>query len=174
MEDDSTQAPHGGFTDEETARYTQRLVRRGFAGFAALAAIGTLAGVAANAEIHHPAYRPDATVASVSSVVHVTVSGSSKKGPDGKMHDAFSVTNFVVHAGVPVKLVINNTDDVPHSITAPSADVNVVAKPGKHTYTLTVDKLGRFFWFCADPCDSDADGWGMDHAGFMAGYITAT
>jgi heme/copper-type cytochrome/quinol oxidase subunit 2 len=174
MEDDRTPAPHGGFTDEETERFTGRLVRWGFAGFATFAVIGTLAGVVANAAIHHRAYRPAAAVASVSPVVHVSVTGASKKGPDGKTHDAFSVNNFVVHAGIPIKLVINNTDDVPHSITAPNAGVNVIAKPGKHAYTLLVDKVGRFFWFCAIPCDSDAGGWAMDHAGFMAGYITAT
>ncbi len=70
--------------------------------------------------------------------------------------------------------MIDNTDDQPHSITALGTGVNVIIKPGRHTYSLMLSKAGRYFWFCAYPCDSDADGWGMKHAGFMSGYITVT
>ena len=45
MEGDNAPAPHSGFTHEESERFTQRLVMWGFAGFATLAVIGTLAGV---------------------------------------------------------------------------------------------------------------------------------
>jgi plastocyanin len=114
-----------------------------------------------------------AAASAVPTAVKLKVIPSSKRGPDGKLHDAFTVTNFAVHVGQPVKLTIDNTDNQPHSITAPSAGVSIVAKPGIHTYTLLVNKSGRFLWYCAYPCDSDAHGWAMTHSGFMSGYITA-
>lgn len=174
MDDGNTPAPNGGFTHGESERFTTRLVLGVFAGIAALAAVFTLIGVIANASIHHPAYRQVAASAPVQSVVKLTVAGSSKKGPDGKMHDAFTVTNFVVNAGVPVKLVITDTDDQPHSISSPGAGVSIIARPGTHTYTLIVSKIGHFFWYCAFPCDSDSGGWAMKNPGYMSGYITAT
>lgn len=105
----------------------------------------------------------------VQSVVDLTVSPGIKPGADGKLHDAFSVTNFEVHAGQAVKLVINNTDDAPHSITAPGAGVNIIVRKGMHTYTLLVRKTGRFQWFCSQPCDP----YSMSHDGYMRGYITS-
>ena len=99
--------------------------------------------------------------------VYLTVSPGVKPGPDGKLHDAFSVTNFDVHAGQPVKLVINNTDTAPHSINAPGANVNIVVRPGVHTYTLLVQKTGSFEWYCMMPCDP----YSMAHVGYMRGYI---
>jgi heme/copper-type cytochrome/quinol oxidase subunit 2 len=68
-----------------------------------------------------------------------------------------------------VKLVINNTDGAPHSITAPAAGVNLVIRPGRHTYTLLVHKTGRFQWYCMEPCDPYA----MSHTGYMRGDITS-
>jgi heme/copper-type cytochrome/quinol oxidase subunit 2 len=106
--------------------------------------------------------------------VSLKIVGGYKLGPDGKKHDAFSKTQFAVKVGQPLKLKINNTDDVAHSITAPVAGVNLTIKPGIHTYSLVVTQAGRFQWFCIIPCDSDAGGWAMSHSGFMAGYITAT
>jgi heme/copper-type cytochrome/quinol oxidase subunit 2 len=106
----------------------------------------------------------------VQPTVYLTVSPGVKPGPDGKLHDAFSVTNFYVHAGQPVKLVINNTDDAAHSIAAPGAGVRIMVKPGTHTYTLLVHKTGRFEWFCMLPCDP----YSMAHIGYMRGYITAS
>lgn len=103
------------------------------------------------------------------STMYMTVSPDIKPGPDGKLHDAFSVTNFDVRVGHPVKLVINNTDGAPHSITAPDAGVDIVIKPGIHTYTLLVHRTGKFAWFCKYPCDPYA----MSHVGYMRGYITA-
>jgi heme/copper-type cytochrome/quinol oxidase subunit 2 len=105
----------------------------------------------------------------VQPVVYLTVSPGVKPGPDGKLHDAFSVTDFTVHPGQPVKLVINNTDSGPHSITAPGAGVNIIARPGTHTYTLLVHRTGRFEWYCEEPCDP----YSMMHAGYMRGYIDA-
>jgi heme/copper-type cytochrome/quinol oxidase subunit 2 len=105
----------------------------------------------------------------VQSVIYLTVSPGLKPGPDGKLHDAFSVTNFEVQAGQPIKLVINNTDSSPHSITAPDAGVNILVRPGTHTYTLLVRKAGRFEWYCSQPCDP----YSMSHAGYMRGNITS-
>ncbi|MFI5280908.1 MAG: hypothetical protein ACHQU1_10450 [Gemmatimonadales bacterium] len=107
-------------------------------------------------------------------VVDLKIIGSYKVAPDGKKHDAFTKTEFAVKVGQPLKLRIDNTDDVPHSITSPVAGVNITAQPGTHTYALTVTKAGRFQWFCMIPCDSDANGWAMRNPGFMSGYITAT
>jgi heme/copper-type cytochrome/quinol oxidase subunit 2 len=106
----------------------------------------------------------------VQPTVDLTVSPEIKPGADGKLHDAFSVTNFYVHAGQPIKLVINNTDDAAHSIVAPSAGVSITVKPGTHTYTLIVRKAGRFQWFCGMPCDP----YSMAHDGYMRGFITAS
>jgi hypothetical protein len=102
-------------------------------------------------------------------VVDLTVSPAIKPGPNNVLHDAFSVTNFVVHAGRPITLVINNTDSSPHSINAPGIDVNIVARPGVHSYTLLVRKTGRFEWSCMLPCDP----YSMAHLGYMRGYITS-
>lgn len=106
--------------------------------------------------------------------VSLKVIGGSKVGPDGKKHDVFTKTDLAVKVGQPLKLRIDNTDDVPHSITAPVPGVNITVQPGTHTYTLLVKQAGRFQWFCIIPCDSDANGWAMQHAGFMSGYITAS
>ena len=105
----------------------------------------------------------------VQPVVYLTVAPEIKPGPDGKLHDAFTVTNFQVHAGQPIQLVINNTDSVPHSINSPTAGVNIVAKPGVHTYSLVVSKTGSFAWYCMMPCDP----FSMSHFGYMRGYITS-
>lgn len=106
-------------------------------------------------------------------VVDVKIIGSVKKGPDGKMHDAFTITNFNVKVGQAETLKIDNTDDVPHSISSPTAGVSIIAQPGVHTYTLLVNKAGKFLWYCMLPCDGDANGWAMQHPGYMSGYITA-
>ncbi len=108
--------------------------------------------------------------APVQPVVYLSVTPGIKPGLDGKLHDAYSVTNFYAHVGQPVKLVINNTDTVPHSINAPDIGVDIVARPGTHTYTLLVRKSGRFLWTCMMPCDP----YSMSHMGYMRGYITAS
>jgi plastocyanin len=112
--------------------------------------------------------------AAAAQVVSTTISGSSKVGPDGKKHDAFTTTEFAVKVGQPLTLKIDNTDDVPHSISAPAAGVNIVAQPGTHTYSLVVKQAGKFQWYCMVPCDTDTNGWAMQHPGFMSGYITAS
>jgi hypothetical protein len=107
-------------------------------------------------------------------LITLSVAGSSKRGPDGKLHDAFSKTNFAVKVGQTTELRINNTDDAPHSITSPEAGVSIIVMPGVHTYSLVARTAGRFEWTCILPCDSEAAGWAMTHPGYMAGYITAT
>jgi len=106
----------------------------------------------------------------VQPVVDLSVSPAIKPGPDGQLHDAFSVTDFSVRVGQPVRLVINNTDTMDHSITSPAAGVNIIARPGQHAYTLLVTKPGRFEWHCIFPCDP----WSMQRVGYMRGYITAS
>jgi plastocyanin len=106
----------------------------------------------------------------VQPTVYLTVTPGIKPGADGKLHDAFSVTNFYVHAGQPIKLVINNTDTAAHSIVAPGVGVSIIVKPGTHTYTLLVRKAGRFQWYCGMPCDP----YSMAHDGYMRGFITAS
>ena len=100
----------------------------------------------------------------VQPTVDLTVSPGIKPGADGKLHDAFSVTNFYVHAGQPIKLVINNTDDAAHSIVAPGAGVSIMVKPGTHTYTLIVRKAGRFSMVLRDAVRSLFDGARRLHA----------
>jgi hypothetical protein len=102
-------------------------------------------------------------------VVYLSVAPGVKPGPDGKLHDAFSVTDFTVHAGRPVELVINNTDTATHSINSPAAGVNILVRPGLHTYKLLVHSSGRFEWYCMMPCDP----FSMAHVGYMRGYITS-
>jgi plastocyanin len=107
------------------------------------------------------------------SAVALKIIGSYKKASDGKLHDAFTKTEFAVKVGQPLTLKIDNTDDVPHSISSPTAGVQIVAQPGVHTYTLLVNKAGKFQWYCMLPCDGDANGWAMQHPGYMSGFITA-
>ena len=106
----------------------------------------------------------------VAKAVHLSVIAEYKAGPEGEKHDAFTKTEFAVRASQPQELRIDNTDDVPHSITAPAAGVNIVVMPGTHTYTLLVKQPGRFLWFCTFVCDE----WAMQHPGYMSGYITVS
>lgn len=108
--------------------------------------------------------------AAVAKMVALKVVPEYKRGPEGEKHDAFSTTEFAVRVGQPQQLRIDNTDSVPHSITAPGADVNIVILPGVHTYTLLVKHAGTFLWFCTFECDE----WAMAHVGYMSGYITAS
>jgi hypothetical protein len=99
---------------------------------------------------------------------------ASKLGPDGIKHDAYTKTEFAVKVNQKLDLTIDNTDEGEHSITSPEIGVNIVVKPGVHTYELVVKEKGRFSWFCVIPCDDQANGWAMRHAGYMSGFITAS
>jgi hypothetical protein len=114
-----------------------------------------------------PASIPAKTIA-------LKVVAGGKLGPDKIMHDTFSKTEFAVKVGQKLDLRIDNTDEGEHSITSPEIGVNIIVKPGIHTYELVVKEKGRFSWFCVIPCDDTANGWAMQHAGFMSGYITAS
>lgn len=102
--------------------------------------------------------------------IKTTIIPEGKKGPEGEKHDVYTVTNFNVKVGQPLKLVIDNTDETSHSVTSPIAGVDVVAPPGVHTYTVVITKAGKFPWACVIPCDN----WAMQHAGYMAGYFNVT
>jgi len=117
---------------------------------------------------------PSATAPAAAAPLELNVEGGSKKGPDGKMHDAFSKTEFTAEVGKPTQLKIDNKDDVPHSITSAEAGVNIMVMPGVHTYTINATAKGKFEWVCIIPCDEEAKGWAMTHPGYMAGYITVT
>ncbi len=106
--------------------------------------------------------------------ISLKVVPGGKVGPDGAKHDTFTKTEFAVKVGQKLDLRIDNTDEGEHSITSPEIGVNIIVKPGVHTYEVVVKEKGRFSWFCVIPCDEDTNGWAMQHAGYMAGYITAT
>ncbi len=118
--------------------------------------------------------RVQAVTPSPAAPIDLSVAGSNKLGPDGKMHDSLSKTDFAVKVGQPTILRINNTDSGPHSITAAATGVSITVRPGLHSYAVLATKAGRFEWVCVIPCDSAAKGWAMTHPGYMAGYITAT
>ena len=85
--------------------------------------IATLALVVASQNHTSAMVMPSEPVAAapsapVAQTVSLSVAGSIKKGPDGKMHDAFSETNFAVKVGQPTRMRIDNRDASPHSITA--------------------------------------------------------
>ena len=171
--------------DEDTeARYRHEfgeVAARKF-GLKALAGVGILAAVLMSmVALVQSSERQEARAASqaaaelaalppVAKVVDVSVIPEGKRGPEGEKHDEFTVTEFAVRAGQPQELRIDNTDEVPHSITAPEAGVNIVVTPGIHTYTLLVKQPGRFLWFCTFRCDE----WAMQHPGYMSGYITVS
>jgi plastocyanin len=189
---------HTQVPDEDTEARDQRAFdesvnRKGKAVLQALAGVGILAavlmsmvaliqsgqrnemGVTAKPMVKQvAAVAPTTTASAAPKAVDLQIIGSYKVAPDGKKHDAFTKTEFAVKVGQPLTLKIDNTDNVPHSITSPVAGVNIVAQPGTHSYTLVVRQAGRFQWYCMWPCDSDANGWAMRNPGFMSGYITAT
>lgn len=167
--------------DPELAQKNQRVNRLiGLSLLSALALVLTLIGadVVLIQAAQRPTPRPivqkrvvqlSGSAANVLGTVYLSVSPGIKPGPDRQLHDAYSVTNFNVRAGQQVKLVIDNTDSTKHSITSPSAGVNIVVKPGTHTYTLLVHRTGIFRWYCNFPCDP----YSMTHTGYMRGTITS-
>jgi heme/copper-type cytochrome/quinol oxidase subunit 2 len=168
--------PNGGHPVSTDREATERANRKAtlllFAGLSMLAVVAVVVGVIANAVIDHHASVPAAEASTLTAPQQISlyVAPSWKPGPDGERHDAFSKTDFNVKAGQTVRLTIDNRDDAIHSITSPTAGVDVVVRPGTHTYTLTVSRAGRFEWFCAYECDP----FSMGHVGYMRGYITAS
>jgi hypothetical protein len=178
-----------GSAAQEPDRDTEARYRHDFGeaaarrfGLKALAGAGILAAVAMSAvamiqgserqEVRAASQAAEqfAALPPVAKGVALSVIAEGKRGPEGEKHDEFTVTEFAVRAGQPQELRIDNTDEVPHSITAPEAGVNIVVTPGIHTYTLLVKQPGRFLWFCTFRCDE----WAMEHPGYMSGYITVS
>jgi membrane fusion protein, multidrug efflux system len=175
--------PLGSPAHSNNGSYDDMVVRAFFAVLVTISIVATSAAVIVSALSRRPAATPAASAMmtpaapsppTTQPAVHVTIAGGSKMGPDGKMHDAFSVTTFAVRVGVPTQLVINNTDSATHTITAPAIGVNIVARQGIHSYTLLVNKAGRFRWSCVAVCDTEAKGWAMANVGYMSGYIVAS
>jgi len=110
-------------------------------------------------------------------------------GPDGKPHEAFVPSSFVVKAGVPVTITFINYSDAPHNFVQPKLDINLVVNAGKQVgatvqsvrttaATFTPAKKGVYRWFCSLPCDLRQGMWAMGRGysgpskeGFMAGNI---
>ncbi|HEX8975922.1 MAG TPA: hypothetical protein VF781_05360 [Solirubrobacteraceae bacterium] len=168
--DDRPSEPDPSSSEHKTSKFTVAVLG---AVAVVLVLIGTDVALVSGAQ--QPKPRPIVQVVKMSGapavqpIVYLTVAPEIKPGPDGKLHDAFTVTNFQVHAGQPIKLVINNADSVPHSINSPTAGVNIVAKPGVHSYSLVVSRTGSFEWYCMMPCDP----FSMATVGYMRGYITS-
>jgi hypothetical protein len=111
------------------------------------------------------------------------------KGPDGKGHDAFVPSSFVLQSGAASTLNVINFDEGPHTITSPDLGLNLLINPGKEvsedevqpvttTATLTVSEPGVYRWYCAIDCDAAGGYWAMSDSfdgksqdGFMAGNI---
>jgi plastocyanin len=164
---------------EATERANRRAITALFMGIVVLAVIGVSVSAIA-ASMMGPRHQAMLATASASSssvstagaskTISLWVAPSWKKGADGQLHDAYSQTNFTVRAGQPLRLVIDNRDESPHSITSAEAGVNIVVQPGVHTYTLIVQHAGTYKWICAYPCDP----YSMGRPGYMAGYIRAS
>ncbi len=124
------------------------------------------------------AARHTALITTPASVNMVIVPGV-RLGPDKKMHDAFTPTDFTARAGQQIVVTVYNYDTGTHSFTAPALHLNVVfpaapknGVPSITTFRFTVKKAGSYQWLCALPCDSDAKGWAMSHDHYMAGTVT--
>jgi len=128
--------------------------------------------------------QPSGSAASLTGYVFKAEQGI--KGPDGKAHDAFAPTSFVLQAGVPTTLNIINYDDGAHTIIAPDLGLSLLINPGTAvgdqvqpvttTATITVPQSGVYRWYCSMACDDGAGNWAMSNAldgngqdGFMAG-----
>lgn len=96
--------------------------------------------------------------------VYVLRGELSPRGPDGRRHDMFTQTNFVLRQGNPVKLTIINYDEGMHSITSEKMGLNILVKAGQENkdgtitpvttvYRFTPAKAGTFRWHCTVPCD---------------------
>jgi hypothetical protein len=191
-------AMHETFTTKETEEHDQaefdatvnrdgKIVLEWIAGVAVVAAL-LMSIIALNQSTERntvtitsgvaPPATSSTSVAATASIPPKTISlkvvPGGKLGPDGIKHDYFTKTEFAVRVGQRLDLKIDNTDQGEHSITSPEIGVNVIVKPGVHTYQVVVKEKGRFSWFCVIPCDDNANGWAMQHAGYMSGYITAT
>jgi heme/copper-type cytochrome/quinol oxidase subunit 2 len=100
-------------------------------------------------------------------------------GPDHKMHDSYTPTDFTAPAGEKIIVTVYNYDTGRHSFMAPSLHLNVLIPAAQRTgvpavkvFSFTVPRAGIYRWHCMQPCDDEAGGWAMAHQGYMAGTIT--
>ena len=59
--------------------------------------------------------------------------------------------NFAAKVGQKIDLEIDNTDEGEHSITSPEIGVNIIVKPGIHTYEIVVKEKGPLLMVLRDP-----------------------
>jgi hypothetical protein len=134
-------------------------------------------------------FRPVSSTSSVPRTAYVTlmVQGDLMLGPDNKTHDTFVPSNFTVYAGQIVNLTIINYDLMPHSFTSPGLNVDFQI-PSSQTdgvpmfshFQFSELNSGIYRWWCAIPCDTDANGWAMSNGndgqpgqiGYMGGFVT--
>jgi plastocyanin len=153
-------------------------------------ALAVAAGGLAGALIAAPLARANAAMMGQKVTLYIFRGKQGILGPDGKGHDAFVPSSFVVKAGSPVTVDFINYDEGPHTLTAPKLNLNIVVNPGKEvgndvkpvttTATFTVAQPGTYRWYCAVTCDAGGHGWAMEQGyagpskeGYMAGFIVA-
>jgi hypothetical protein len=76
--------------------------------------------------------------------------------------------NFDLHEQ-PNNTVANGGRKLALAALSAVAVVNILVRPGTHSYALLVRRAGHFEWYCMQPCDP----FSMSHLGYMRGYITA-
>jgi plastocyanin len=123
---------------------------------------------------------------SASVTTYILRGARAPKGPDGKGHDSFVPSSFVLQSGVPTTFNIINYDDAPHTITSTDLGLNLLINPGDEvggevqpattTATITIPQAGVYRWYCDSACDDDGGKWAMSDGydgkgqdGFMAG-----
>jgi plastocyanin len=119
--------------------------------------------------------------------VTLVVKGNLALGPDNQTHDTFIPCNFTVYTGETVNLTIVNYDNMPHSFTSPTLNVDFQASESQATgvpsvshFQFTETKAGNYRWWCTVPCDNDSGGWAMANGsdgqpgqiGYMGGFVT--
>ena len=107
-------------------------------------ALMMMAGGVGTAAVLGPVVRANAEDQSVT----MYVLPGALTGPDGKGHDSFVPSSFVVKAGSPVRLQVINYDTGAHTVTAPDLGLNLQVNPGtkaggKTTPVTTTTTLRR-------------------------------
>lgn len=145
---------------------------------AVLLAVPTANASAGAAQLRSAAPRP--ALALVPAQVNMVIVPGIRLGPDKKLHDAYTPTDFSARVGQEISVTVYNYDTAKHSFTAPALHLNVIMAgasrqgvPGVTTFRFTVSKAGTYHWLCVMPCD-DVKGWAMLHDHYMAGTVTIT
>lgn len=113
--------------------------------------------------------------------VQLSVMAEARAGPDGNLHDTFAPGSFTIAKGIPTAIEVFNYDGGRHTLTAPDLDLDIdvlssakAGVPNVTTHLFTPTKTGDFTWSCEIPCDGEANGWAMQHDGYMKGTIHVT